>query len=101
MISFIINWVIHFCHFPHITIVRLIFFITAGCLESISNVAYNFSDPSNDKYPRKYKEVFIAPDLTASQRKRETELKKENKARKEKGEEGLYIKRGVIYKKSK
>ena len=49
----------------------------------------------------RYKEVFIAPDLTASQRKRETELKKENKARKEKGEEGLYIKRGVIYKKSK
>ena len=31
--------------------------------------------------------------------KRETELRKEIKSRKEKGEEGLYIKRGVIYKK--
>ena len=26
---------------------------TAGCLETISNVAYNISDLSNDKYPRK------------------------------------------------
>ena len=28
-------------------------FITAGSLETISNVAYNISDPLNDKYPRK------------------------------------------------
>ena len=39
--------------FPHVIIVRLIIFITAECLETISNVAYNISDPSNDKYPRK------------------------------------------------
>ena len=32
---------------------RLIIFITAGCLETISNVAYNISDRSNDKYARK------------------------------------------------
>ena len=38
--------VIHFYHFSHVTIVR---FITAGCWEIISNVAYNISDPSNDK----------------------------------------------------
>ena len=25
---------------------------TAGCLETISNVTYNISDLSNDKYPR-------------------------------------------------
>ena len=31
----------------------LIIFITAGCLETISNVAYNISDPSNDKSPEK------------------------------------------------
>ena len=41
-----------FYHYPHVTIVRLIIFITAGCLKTISNVAYNFPDPSNDKYPR-------------------------------------------------
>ena len=46
-------WVIHFYHFPHVTIIRLIIFITAGCLGTISNVAYNIFDPSNDKYPRK------------------------------------------------
>ena len=46
-VSFIVNWVIHFYHFPHVTIVRLIIIITAGC----SNVTYNISDPSNDKYP--------------------------------------------------
>ena len=38
MVSFIVNWVIHFYHFPHVTFVRLIFFIIAGCLETISNV---------------------------------------------------------------
>ena len=27
--------------------------ITSGCLETISNVAYNISGPSNDKYLRK------------------------------------------------
>ena len=39
------NWVIRFYHFPHVTIVRLIIFITAGCLETVSNVAYNIFDP--------------------------------------------------------
>ena len=34
--------------FENVQIVRLIVFITAGCLETISNVAYNISDPSND-----------------------------------------------------
>ena len=28
-------------------------FFNAGCLETISDVAYNISDISNDKYPRK------------------------------------------------
>ena len=53
LVSFIVNWVIHFYHFPHVTNTRLIICITAGCLETISNVAYNISDPPNDKYPRK------------------------------------------------
>ena len=53
MVLFIVNWVIHFYHFPHVTTVHLIIFIIAGCLETISNVAYNISDPLNDKYPRK------------------------------------------------
>ena len=53
LVSFIVNWVIHFYHFPHATIVRLIIFISAGCLETISNVAYNISDPSNNKYPKR------------------------------------------------
>ena len=39
--------------FDNVQIVRLIVFITAGCLETISNIAYNISDPSNDKYPEK------------------------------------------------
>ena len=30
-----------------------IYVFTAGCLETISIVAYNISDLSNDKYPRK------------------------------------------------
>ena len=53
LVSFIVNWVIHFYHFPHVPIVRLIIFITAGRLENISNIAYNISDPSKDKYLQK------------------------------------------------
>ena len=33
LVSFIVNLVIHVYRFPHVTIVLLIIFITAGCLE--------------------------------------------------------------------
>ena len=51
--SFIVNWVMHFYHFPRVTIVRLIIFIIAGCLETISNAAYNIPDPLMTNTPEK------------------------------------------------
>ena len=52
------------------SILRLIIFIAVGCLETISNVAFNISDPLNDIYPRKEGFVCYENDLFILQRVR-------------------------------
>ena len=46
-----------------------------------------------------FKNVFIAPDLTREQREWDKKLREELKSRKDAGEEGWYIKRGVLCRK--
>ena len=48
-----------------------------------------------------YLSIFINPDLSFKERQAQRELRKELAARKEKGEAGIFIRRGRIVKQSK